>query len=74
MRLRSDEMQGNPCDDTRSSFWVEYHGEDLGTDRFWTTDVSSRMRRPFSPSTLWVRVARMMISVRMGVTRTSTPA
>jgi hypothetical protein len=41
--------------------------------RFWTTEVSSRMRRPFSPSTLWVRVARMMTSVRAGVTRTSTP-
>lgn len=40
---------------------------------FWTTAVSSLMRRPFSPSTFWVRVARMMISVRVGVTRTSTP-
>ena len=42
--------------------------------RFCTSEVSSRMRRPFSPSTIWVRVARMMISVRIWVTRTSTPA
>ena len=41
--------------------------------RFCTTDVSSRMRRPFSPRTFWVLVARMMISVLVGVTRTSTP-
>merc|ERR1719440_2319541 len=40
---------------------------------FCTTAVSSRMRRPFSPSTFWVRVARMMISWRAGVWRTSTP-
>ena len=31
------------------------------------------MRRPFSPSTFCVRVARMITSVRIGVTRTSTP-
>ena len=43
-------------------------------NRFCTTLVSSRMRRPLSPSTSWVRVALMMISVRIGVTRTSTPA
>ena len=41
--------------------------------RFCTTAVSSRMRRPFSPSTFCVRVARMITSVRIGVTRTSTP-
>lgn len=31
------------------------------------------MRRPFSPRTSWVWVARMMISVRAWVTRTSQP-
>jgi hypothetical protein len=41
--------------------------------RLWMTAVSSRMRRPFSPRTFWVRVARMIISVRAGTTRTSTP-
>uniref|UniRef100_A0A0E9VEI5 Uncharacterized protein n=1 Tax=Anguilla anguilla TaxID=7936 RepID=A0A0E9VEI5_ANGAN len=40
---------------------------------FWTTAVSSRMRRPFSPRTFCVLVARMMISVLVGVTLTSTP-
>lgn len=42
-------------------------------NRFWTTDVNSRILRPFSPNTFWVLVAIMMISVRVGVTRTSTP-
>jgi hypothetical protein len=37
---------------------------------FWTTLVSSRILRPFSPSTFCVRVAMMMISVLVGVTRT----
>merc|ERR1719219_1526269 len=37
---------------------------------FWTTLVSSRILLPFSPSTFCVRVAMMMISVRVGVTRT----
>ncbi len=41
--------------------------------RFWTTEVNSRMRLPFSPKTCWVFVAKMMISVRVGVTLTSTP-
>jgi hypothetical protein len=40
---------------------------------FWTTAVNSRMRRPFSPKTFCVLVAMMMISVLVGVTRTSTP-
>lgn len=40
---------------------------------FCTTAVSSRIRRPFSPSTLCVLVARIIISVRVGVTLTSTP-
>ena len=35
--------------------------------------VSSRIRRPFSPNTFCVRVAMIMISVLVGVTRTSTP-
>merc|ERR1712096_427965 len=47
--------------------------EGLSLSLFWTTAVSSRMRRPFSPRTFWVRVARMMISWRAGVWRTSTP-
>ena len=37
---------------------------------FWTTLVSSLILRPFSPSTFCVRVAIMMISVLVGVTRT----
>ena len=37
---------------------------------FWTTLVSSLILRPFSPSTFCVRVAMMMISVLVGVTRT----
>ena len=41
--------------------------------RFCTSDVSSRMRRPLGPRTSIVRVALMMISVLMGVLRTSTP-
>ncbi len=41
--------------------------------RFCTTDVSSRIRRPFSPKTCCVRVASIIISVRVGVTLTSTP-
>ena len=40
---------------------------------FWTTDVNSLMRRPFSPRTFCVLVAIIMISVRVGVTLTSTP-
>lgn len=40
---------------------------------FRTTEVSSRILRPFSPNTLWVLVAMMMMSDRVGVTRTSTP-
>ncbi|PRD20763.1 UNVERIFIED_CONTAM: hypothetical protein NCL1_53689 [Trichonephila clavipes] len=40
---------------------------------FCTTDVNSRILRPFSPRTCCVRVARIMISVRVGVTLTSTP-
>ncbi len=39
---------------------------------FCTTEVSSRIRRPFSPKTFWVLVARMMISVRVGAKRTYT--
>ena len=37
---------------------------------FWTTLVSSLILLPFSPSTFWVLVAMMMISVLVGVTRT----
>ena len=40
---------------------------------FCTTEVSSRILLPFSPNTFCVRVARIMISVLVGVTRTSTP-
>jgi hypothetical protein len=42
--------------------------------RFCTTLVSSRMRRAFSPASLRVSAARMMISVFMGALRISTPA
>lgn len=42
------------------------------------TEVSLTLAQDFNagrclPKTFWVRVARMMISVRIGVTRTSTP-
>lgn len=40
---------------------------------FCTTEVSSLILLPFSPRTFCVLVARIMISVRVGVTRTSTP-
>ncbi|KAF1924600.1 uncharacterized protein M421DRAFT_277851 [Didymella exigua CBS 183.55] len=48
-------------------------GDGGQTARFWMSEVSSRMRRPCSPRTSCVWVARMMMSVTVGVTRTSTP-
>jgi hypothetical protein len=41
--------------------------------RFCTSEVNSRMRRPLGPRTSIVRVALMIISVLIGVLRTSTP-
>lgn len=41
--------------------------------RLFRTAVSSLMRLPFSPRTLCVRVAMMMISILLFVLRTSTP-
>ena len=60
---------------TESNWWLLYTSTvpSWKLNRFWTTDVSSLILLPFSPSTFCVLVAKMIISVRMGVTRTSTP-
>jgi hypothetical protein len=52
--------------------YVELHARSQGSGTaFCMTEVSLLVLQPFSPTTFWVHVVQMMISLRIGVTRTS---